>query len=131
MTKTVYTMGYGGREPQDIAEAARRLDATVFDIRYLARESDPRFNRGRMQEWLGDRYQRVRDLGNVNYRGTFEEVKILDLEAGIRRIELSPRAVILLCVCEDYASCHRSVVAAELLRRGFSIEELQPRQAKD
>jgi uncharacterized protein (DUF488 family) len=130
MTKIVYTMGYDGRKLQDIAEIARRLDATVFDIRYLARSRNPWFNRGRMQEWLGDRYQRVRDLGNINYKGTFEEIEIVDLEAGIHRIELSQRAVILLCVCKDYATCHRSVIAAELLRRGFSVKEFEAVQAK-
>lgn len=124
MTKIVYTMGYGGKKLVDIVSTARSLDATIFDIRFNSRSMNPWFNRSRMQEWLGDRYVHVRSLGNVTYKSETGEIQILNLEGGIATIEHSERSVILLCVCKDYATCHRSFISAELERRGYHVKEI-------
>ena len=124
MTREVYTIGYSGRQLADIARIARELDATIFDIRYVARSRNPEFSSQNMADALGDRYAHVRALGNINYKGEFQDTVILDIEAGIDRIEHHSRPVILMCTCKDYYTCHRRVLSEELVRRGYQVQEI-------
>jgi uncharacterized protein (DUF488 family) len=123
MTKQVYTIGYSGRKLTEIQRIAESLDATIFDVRISNRSRNRAFNGRNLREVLGDRYQHVKELGNVNYRKSgMEHVRFLDLEAGLEKIANHPQPVILMCVCKHDDKCHRSLVADELRERGCEVE---------
>jgi hypothetical protein len=67
--------------------------------------------------WLGERYLWLREFGNRNYKGTFEQIEIADFPTGEKRLResIAPgKAVALLCGCRDVNVCHRKVVAERL-----------------
>lgn len=120
---TIYTMGYSGRTIGQILEIAEEKNATVFDIRYSPRSRNPQFSGKRMAEMLGDRYMHCRAFGNKNYKGG--PVELLDYAAGLGMIVNHSRPnVILLCVCRDHATCHRTTIARKLRADGYQVEEI-------
>lgn len=123
MTDQIYTLGYTGRRPGEIYALAEQLDATVCDIRFSPRSRVPRWNKGRLEVLLGDRYMHIQELGNQNYK-TGGPVEIVDLDAGLARIQDHPRPVILMCACKDLAGCHRAVIRDHLRAEGLEVEEL-------
>jgi uncharacterized protein (DUF488 family) len=130
MTQTVYTAGYSGRSLAALRQLAETLDATIFDVRFSPRSRHPQFSGPRLAEVLGERYVHVPAFGNRNYKGG--PVEIVDYEAGRALVAAHPRPVILLCVCRDPATCHRTVIARRLAGQGFLVRELDepPRAAQ-
>ena len=122
MTQRVYTLGYSGRSPAEIRQFAEGLDAIVFDVRFSPRSRVPHWSRKRLSEFLGDRYQHVRALGNRNYRSG--PIELEDFPAGLALIQDSERPVILMCACRDSASCHRTTIAGMLREIGMEVSEL-------
>lgn len=124
----IYTLGYSGWRIEDVEAALERLDAVLVDIRWMARSRIPTWAGGRMAQRLGVRYAAVRDLGNTNYKGTFEQIRILDFEAGlaaVRKITAGGQSVILMCACRDLDTCHRKGVAERLASAlGVEVEHL-------
>jgi uncharacterized protein (DUF488 family) len=124
MTLKVYGIGYSGKDPEAVRRIAEALDAVVFDIRFSPRSRDPRWAGRNVAAALGaGRYEHVRALGNRNYKGG--PVELVDFEAGLRRIFDSERPVILMCVCRDPATCHRTVVGRRLEEAGLEYTELK------
>jgi uncharacterized protein (DUF488 family) len=116
---TIYTIGYTGRTPEQILGILNEHDATLLDIRYNPRSRVPHWNKGPLSRTFGERYLHVPALGNVNYKGTVEEISIADLPAGteaLRRFHEQNRNVVLMCVCADVSTCHRKVVAEALAK---------------
>ena len=127
MTRLVYTMGYSGHRATGVTESAVLLDATVFDIRWLARSGVLEFNKGNLVRYLGNRYYHCRNLGNENYRGDLGEgIVIHDLKAGLREILVHERPVILMCACREFEECHRSAVSRALAEIGIITREIKP-----
>jgi uncharacterized protein (DUF488 family) len=122
MTTEVYGISYSKKQPADILRRAMQLDAVVFDVRLSPRSRRPEWNKGRLQDAMGDRYQHVPEFGNINYKGG--PVKIQDFDAGEALVRQSPKPVILMCVCSDPAKCHRTVVGKMLALRGMTFTEL-------
>lgn len=122
MTQQVHTLGYSNIKLPRLAELVDELDAIVFDVRFSPRSRNPTWSGGNLRAVLGDRYRHVKDLGNRNYRGG--PIDLVDYEAGRQQIEQSDKPVILMCVCSDYARCHRSTIAARLRAEGFQVTEL-------
>lgn len=115
---TIYTFGYLGRTPEELARAAHEHDAVVVDTRYNPTSRLAVWRQGALTRLLGADYLVVRDLGNVNYRvGT--PIVIAAPEQGLPIVEalLADQPVILLCACRDGATCHRTVVAQMLAER--------------
>lgn len=121
----IYTIGYQGKTPKELLMIAEAVDGIIFDIRYKPYSSDIRFNRSKLEQYLGERYRHVKELGNVNYHGTYEEIEIKDLEKGIEMIEQSEKTVILMCGCWNYRTCHRRFIAERLRARGHQVIELR------
>ena len=118
MTQIVYTLGYTGRKLAEITRALDDRDAILFDIRYSPRSRNPAYSKDYLQATLKDRYVWVKDLGNVNY-ALLSPIKIANYAAGKARITATAKPVILMCVCENAATCHRTVVADLLIVGGL------------
>ena len=107
-----------------------RLDAVLVDVRMVPRSRAAQWSAYSLSRKFGHRYAWVRELGNVNYKGTVEQIKIANFPAGEKRLRellaLSPaegassgpamsgvegKAIILLCGCPDVTQCHRKLLA--------------------
>jgi uncharacterized protein (DUF488 family) len=124
MTTTVYSTGYSGRTPDDLLRVATELDAVVFDIRFSPLSRSPEWRKSSLAKVLGERYVHCKDLGNQAYKAGGHQIEIVNLEAGRAQIAAEARPVILLCVCADAATCHRTYVAKELAKSGFTVTEI-------
>jgi hypothetical protein len=109
---TIYTIGYKGVKAADLKAFAEREGATVLDIRLKPWSPRPEFQKASLARFLGDRYQHIGELGNVNYKNG-GPVEFLDREAGEKKVRaaLGSGSVILLCACEDVNECHRKPAA--------------------
>lgn len=127
MTKTVYTVGYSGRKPEDLKQFVIDLDAVLLDIRFSPVSRIPHWNKMAVADTVGGAYQHVKALGNVNYKGG--PVQIVDYQRGKAIIEASECPVILMCACGDPTHCHRTVVAEMLRKDGYTVTELNTAKA--
>jgi uncharacterized protein (DUF488 family) len=108
----LYTLGYTGIKSSQLLSLAQQLGAIVIDARYSPRSRAPQWNGMELSKLLGQHYQHMPELGNVNYKtggpihinlpkvGTQYVVSILNKQPGI-----------LLCACPDVTTCHRRIVA--------------------
>ena len=115
---TIYTLGYSGWKIEDVEAVLERFAAILVDVRMVPRTRwQPQWNAAVLRTRLGDRYVWLREFGNRNYKGTFEQIEIADFPAGekrLREITATGRAVVLLCGCRDVNVCHRKVLADRL-----------------
>ena len=121
--KTVYTFGYGGKTPQELANTAASLGAVVVDIRFSPRSRRPEWNGGQLRDFLagqGVRYAHAKPLGNENYKGG--PIKLYQPDLGVKVVQalLDTQPVLLLCACREVATCHR-LTAAELLQERLGV----------
>lgn len=130
----IYTLGYIGWKLDEVAAAVERLDAVLVDVRMVPRSRNPIWNSTALAKRFGDgstgsprgRYVWLKQFGNRNYKGTFEQIEIVDFARGVvRLLELFPpavgtsapgRPIILFCGCPDPGQCHRSVLADGLAK---------------
>jgi uncharacterized protein (DUF488 family) len=117
----IYTTGYAGQDPAALQRWLEALDGVVFDIRFNPQSRKPRWTKAALARRLGARYMHVPALGNRNYKGG--PIALVDLEAGLAQLAQETRPVVLLCVCGDAATCHRTVVAEALRARGVPVSE--------
>jgi uncharacterized protein (DUF488 family) len=112
---TIYTLGYSGWTIEDVEAVLDRLDAILVDVRMVPRSRwAPEWNAVVLAKRFGERYVWLKQFGNRNYKGTFEQIEIADFPAGekrLREITSTGKAVVLLCGCRDVNLCHRKVVA--------------------
>jgi uncharacterized protein (DUF488 family) len=127
---TIYTLGYSGWKIEDVEAVLKRLDAILVDVRMVPRSRAPVWNGSAFHKRLGDRYVWLKQFGNRNYKGTFEEIEIADFPAGERRLRemtAGGKAVVLLCGCRDVNACHRKVLAERLAKAwGAEVSHLAP-----
>lgn len=120
----IYTYGYKDKDPKELFGFALRHYAIVIDCRYSPRGQSG-WDGFALRKLMGELYVHAKGFGNVNYRGG--PIKLYDPEPcyeNCARI-LKEHPIILLCVCEDYRKCHRTVVATELSKRtGCDVEHL-------
>ena len=137
---TIYTLGYSGWKIEQIEAVLARLDAILIDVRMVPRSRAPIWNSGVLARRLGEaskdpagQYVWLKEFGNRNYKGTFEQIEIADFPAGEQRLrellgldDTGPalrsfsgagKAVILLCGCPDVNVCHRKLLADWLAHR--------------
>ena len=77
----IFTFGYLGRSPDDLAAILAERGAMLVDIRFQPRSRVPAWNGGRLAARFGDAYLHLPQLGNRNYR-TGGPVELADYPAG-------------------------------------------------
>lgn len=138
---TFFTIGYGGRRPDELADLLVRHGVrTVVNVRIRPdRASMGAFVKARspdkgIEKLLGDRgitYHPILELGNLFrdredwgpiYRAVFDRAG--DLLVG--RLEGLPEPFCLLCAEKRVSECHRLVIADFLVAgRGWTVEHIE------
>jgi uncharacterized protein (DUF488 family) len=135
-----YTIGYGGRRPEDfLALLTSRGIRAVADVRLrpdrahmgcYAQAKDPNRGLQGLLEWAGIEYVSFPELGNVflhrddwvrRYRTLLEQAGDL-LTEGLTAL---PTPFCLLCAEKRASECHRSLVADYLAGKGYEIEHIE------
>lgn len=125
--KQVYGIGYSGRTRDELRRIVEELDVVLVDIRFVPYSRNPDFRKAALQKTLGDRYLHLQALGNRNYKGG--PVDLVDYQAGKAALEALARPALLMCMCKDPVTCHRTVVLRRLAGEGFEVQEYgAPRQ---
>src|SRR2546422_3658772 len=140
LNKKCYTIGYGGRRPQDLlALLHQRGIRTVVDVRlrpdrasmgvYAQAKSPEKGIQGLLHK-EGIEYVSLVELGNL-FMGDAqwrERYRRLIEQAGdvlIERLYPIPAPFCLLCAEQRAAECHRQVIAECLVRQGWEVEHLE------
>lgn len=124
---TIYTLGYSGWTLDQVAAKVEELNAVLVDVRFVPRSRIPAWNSGVLSRRFGDRYIWLKELGNRNYKGTFDQIEIVDFPAGaakLQNVTATGRNIILLCGCPDVDGCHRKVLAEQLVDACQAVEHL-------
>ena len=145
-TVSLYTVGYEGKTPTALVRRLRKNGVTcVADVRYLPLSRRKGFSKSALAERLRKnriRYISLRALGTPpdmrdEYKKTWDYSW---LRKEYRKYLKSHRATLaelyhhasqgdccLLCFEADAGTCHRSILAGEVMRqngRGFTVEHL-------
>lgn len=131
MATRLFTFGYAGVEAGDLLAFCQAERAVVLDIRANPWSLQPCWRQESLRESFGAHYRHIPQWGNRNWHARRRSlgIEIIDFAAGLRKMqEIAARsqadALILLCQCPHYATCHRAVIAGELERRGLTGKEL-------
>lgn len=142
---TIYTIGYEGYSIENFIKKLQDSNIQqLIDVREIALSRKNGFSKGILQSELkkaGIIYKHIPELGSPkeirhqlhedwNYKRFFDEYKnhindleilecISDIEGRARR-----KKSVLLCFEKDYKTCHRSIIAEELKRRGWIVNHL-------
>jgi uncharacterized protein (DUF488 family) len=135
----LYTIGYGGRKPQEFLDLLQQHQIErIVDVRLRPdRSSMGAYAKARspdkgIERLLGERgiaYVSLTELGNV-FMGCEdwpERYQRLMQQAGdllTERLLTLAAPFCLMCAERQAAACHRQVLAAHLVQRGFEIEHL-------
>ena len=116
-----YTLGYTGKQPEEIKQIAEELDAIIVDARYSVSSRVPHWEGVALKTLLGSRYIWLNSLGNCNYQKQYGEgIMITDFQKGKSELEKLTKPFILLCACEKYQTCHRRKVTEMLQDYNFT-----------
>lgn len=110
----IYTLGYTGVKVDKLHVWAQAHHATIVDVRISPRSRNPVWNKGRLSEALGATYVHLPELGNVNYKGGPIQLKAPQVGTQKAQMLLQKGAILLMCVCKDWETCHRNTAAALL-----------------
>ncbi len=140
---TIYTIGYEGRSQDDFSNELKSNGITrLIDVREIARSRKPGFSSKGMSDRMiseGVEYIHIQSLGSP--KALREELKSTGdfsrfsgayrkhLESKAESIEELRRNAIemptaIMCFERDPAGCHRSIIASELEKSGFTIVNL-------
>jgi uncharacterized protein (DUF488 family) len=136
---TVYTIGYGGRKPEDFLDHLRaRGIRAIVDVRlqprayaaFYTKAKTPDKGIQRLLAAAGIQYFSFVEMGNP-FRGQrdWEQQyrRLLD-EKGeqlVKPLDRVPEPFCLLCSEKRVAECHRRLIAEFLAARGHRIEHIQ------
>jgi hypothetical protein len=111
----VYTWGYRGADPAELATLRERLGAIVVDVRFHA-DAGHVWRADRLRRLLGAaHYAETPAFGNPFYRGD-GPLSLADPEEAVRRLAplVRERPLLLLCACPQAHTCHRRLAASYL-----------------
>lgn len=115
---TIYTIGYANITAAALKAFAQAKGALVVDTRFSPHEADAQWELDQLQAFFGSRYLHIGAFGNANYQHTMghRRIVIADAVAGAKIVLplLEQQPIILMCVCANYQTCHRKVVAEYL-----------------
>jgi len=127
----IYTIGYSGWKPEQLAAKVADLGALLVDVRFSPRSRAPQWTKKSLCELVGaENYLHCKDLGNENYKSG-GPIKLHNPDAALDALRDVQRPLILLCGCKDHTVCHRADAAAVLaLAFGASVTHLYPPSMK-
>lgn len=123
MKNKIYTTGYTGKDVADLPEMLGRHNAVLADIRFAPYSKHLEWRRDYLKLLLKNKYRHVAALGNRTYKEN--KITIHNFDLGLKVIESWNENVVLMCACEMIANCHRFVLAQQLTKRGYIIEEIE------
>lgn len=135
-----YTIGYGGRKPQEFLDLLKANGIKVIvDVRlrpdrsnmgtYVKAKSNTQGIEGLLAT-AGIQYFSFVELGNIfrDYADWKERYRCLIDKVGdllIERLLQVPAPFCLMCAEKLTANCHRSIIAEYLMRKGHDIEHIE------
>jgi uncharacterized protein (DUF488 family) len=139
-TRQVYTIGYGGRSPEEfiglltgngiVAVVDVRLRPDRSSMGVYAKAKDPEKGIERLLSRAGIRYFSFVELGNlfldfddwqVRYRLLMEKAGDLLTE----RLLQVPQPFCLLCAEKSADRCHRAIIAEYLAKSGAEVKHIE------
>ena len=136
----VYTIGYGGRSPQDFLGLLKEKGVrAVVDVRLrpdrssmgtYVKAKDPDKGIVRLLRDVNIRYSSFVELGNIflDCDDWTERYQKLLEQAGdllIDRLRQIPGSFCLMCAEKQVARCHRQLIAEYLSRKGYLVEHIE------
>lgn len=123
----IYTIGYSGWKPEQLAAKVEELGALLVDVRFSPRSRVPQWTKKSLCELVGaENYVHCKNLGNENYKSG-GPIKLLNPDAAIASLRDVQRPLILLCGCKDHTICHRADAATVLAEAfGVAVTHLYP-----
>ena len=116
---TIYTIGYGNRQPEDFFKLLP-ASGLIIDVRRLPRAWHGAYHARQLKKRLGDRYRSEPAFGNrANTGDVWQPVNPDFAYANIPSMGESVRqgmTYILLCAEQDPQRCHRRLVAEAIAR---------------
>ncbi|MFQ6009448.1 MAG: DUF488 family protein [Candidatus Zixiibacteriota bacterium] len=135
-----YTIGYGGRSPEEFVKLLReRSVKTVVDIRLrperahldvYRKSSNPHKGIQGLLEKGGIGYVWLAELGNIfleyeNWRGLYSRLFEKSGDLLTKRLFGVAMPVCLMCAEKQVRECHRGVIADYLASNGHVIEHIE------
>lgn len=135
----LYTLGYGGRRPEDFVRLLVEHGVrTVADVRiaperaFLGLFAKSRTSDAGIEKLLGDagiRYESLRELGNPfrasdDWTARYRELLAREGESLTRRLLELEAPLCLLCAEKLPAKCHRTLVVEWLAARGHDYAHI-------
>jgi len=135
-----YTIGYGGRKPQEFLDLLKQKDVKVVaDVRLRPDHANMgSFARAKSQDkgiqkllaTVGIDYISVLELGNVflEYADWRERYRDLLEKAGdllTQPLENASSPFCLMCAERSPAECHRSLIAEYLAHKGYDVGHIE------
>jgi len=112
----IYTMGYTGWTLKQIERAVMQCDAVLVDVRIRPYSRQVIYNQKNLVGLLGERYAHIPGFGNRNYKGG--PIVLADFTGGAAKaaelMSETGKTLLLMCVCQGWRICHRSLVAEKL-----------------
>ena len=141
-----YTIGYGGRKPQDFLNLLKQEDVkAVVDVRLrpdrasmgsYVKAKSPDKGIQRLLRENNIEYVSLVELGNVflqydNWRERYQQlwdiagdILCKELIKGLRQQQIST-PFCLMCAERDYRKCHRELIADYLVRKGYEVKHIE------
>lgn len=138
-----YTIGYGGRRPEDFVNLLKQNSIkTVVDVRLYPssgglgiykRAKDPDEGIQGLLSAVGIGYVSLIELGNIflNHENWHELYEQFTNQAGdmltgclMNALKLHPEPYCLMCCEKDAAKCHRMIIADNLVRQGHEVKHI-------
>ena len=139
MPKQLYTIGYGGRRPQDFVEALLACGVrTVVDVRLrpdrahlgtFVKANSPDKGIERVLNAVGIQYRALPELGNVfrevpAWESLYSELIKRAGDMLTARVHALEDPLCLLCAERDVQRCHRRQIADYLAGTGYDVEHI-------
>ena len=135
-----FTIGYGGRKPQEFLDLLNQRGVkVVIDVRlrpdhasmgsYARAKSADKGIQG-LLDTVGIEYLSILELGNIflEYGDWRERYRDLLGRAGdllTQRLKNVPSPFCLMCAERAPAECHRSLIAEYLASKGYEVEHIE------
>jgi len=129
--KKVWTLGYGGRSREEVAEILKRLRIEVLiDVRRFPRSKIMDFNGEVMRDWLRDlgvNYVRMgEELGGFVRGGYSKYTETETFRRGIQKLTqfIKDFRVVIMCMEKKPRYCHRRFITKALQEEGFEVIDI-------